>query len=198
MRNIIYVDGAVGVGKSTFIKILAETFNSVLSIKNEQKTKTSHNFNVEVLPEPLHRDWTKGIIDKIEYGSLLAFLLIRKIVAISDWSKKIASDGLQELENNVLIVERSLYGDRRVNDGYKSALESFKLENTGENIYYVFVTRNGSCAEEQERLNALYNGFEMNKYKEVNKNNVFRITRPNNISSYHIEAAIIVNKVLGI
>lgn len=195
MRQIIFVDGSVGVGKSTFIKILADTFRSVLSIKNEKRAgQSAHNFNVEVLPEPLHRDWTQQIILKLgEYPSLLDFLLVRKVVAIETWSKSIASDGLQELEDNVLIVERSLAGDRRVSEGYYDFEEDLQINYTGESVHHIFIQNIQYENDEQMRLNMLYNQLEL----EGNGRAIHRIQRPRHISSYHAEAAAIVRKTLG-
>ena len=154
MRHIIYVDGSVGVGKSTFIEILYQTFASVLGIVGNNNS--SHNFNVEVLPEPLHRNWTNRIINELGYENLLHFLLVRKIVAIEDWSKRIASDGLQELERNVLIVERSLFGDRRVNADCEKLFDNKNVTYSGESVHYIFIKNLEKENAEQERLNVLY------------------------------------------
>ena len=197
MRTIIFVDGAVGVGKSTFVKILAETFKSTLRIKNGEKISTLHRFNVDVLPEPLHRNWTRSIINKLGgYDDLLKFLLVRKTVAIEKWSFDIASDGLQELEDNVLIVERSIEGDRRVSEGYTNFMKELDVKYTGENVHYVFVQgQNQDFLDnpEQARLTVFYNNKCLIDHK-----NVHRVTRPLYISNYHIEAAEIVKKVLSI
>ena len=199
MRHIIFVDGAVGVGKSTFINILAATFQSILRIQEGSRASgKSHHFNVEVLPEPLHRDWTPHIVDGIGYDALLKFLLVRKRVAIETWSKMIASDGLQELESNVLIVERSMQGDRRVADGKLDAFDNINVEYCGESVHYVFIknVENGAN-DEQLRLNLLYNELELCGLSDARRS-VHRIQRPRHISSYHAEAAGIVRGVLGI
>lgn len=195
MRHIIYVDGSVGVGKSTFIQVLAETFESTLKIKNGN-CKNSHCFKVDVLPEPLHRDWTKRIVHGIGYESLLKFLLVRKMVAIENWSNKIAMDGMQELENNVLIVERSLEGDRLVNAGFGNMFNEIKVEHRGEKVFTVFVKNLDSGSDEQVRLNMLYSDI-VTRDKNA-PNNVHVLIRPRRISEYHIEAANIVQKVLNL
>lgn len=195
MRHIIYVDGSVGVGKSTFIEILYQTFASVLGIVG--KNNSSHNFNVEVLPEPLHRNWTNRIIGELGYENLLHFLLVRKIVAIEDWSKRIASDGLQELERNVLIVERSLFGDRRVNADCEKLFDNKNVTYSGESVHYIFIKNLEKENAEQERLNMLYNSMELESEGRASRF-IHRIQRPRNVSSYHAEAAAIVHKVLGL
>lgn len=193
MRHIIYVDGAVGVGKSTFIQVLYETFKSTLTIKNGN-CKNSHCFKVDVLPEPLHRDWTKRIVDGVGYENLLKFLLVRKMVAIENWSYKIAMDGMQELENNVLIVERSLEGDRLVNAGFSNMFNDIKVKHRGEKVFNVFVKSFDSWSDEQERLNMLYEDIATRDKNSPNKVHV--LIRPSRISEYHTEAANIVKKVL--
>lgn len=196
MRHIIFVDGSVGVGKSTFINVLANVFESTLKIKNEGNVNKSHGFNVEVLPEPLHRNWTRQIIDKLgDYNKLLQFLLVRKIVAIEAWSQKIASDGLQELEDNVLIVERSLEGDRRVAADHEDFDESLLVHYTGECVRHVFIQSQAANFienDEQIRLNLLYNEKEICEGHRT----IHRIMRPNFISGYFAEAAQIVKSTL--
>lgn len=198
MRHIIHVDGSVGVGKSTFIDILHRTFASVLMVLDQNRSKASHHFNVEVLPEPLHRDWTARIVDTLGYENLLKFLLTRKIVAIENWSLKIASDGMQELENNVLIVERSLLGDRRVNKDCEEMFSDMDVRYTGESVHHVFIKNLERENEEQERLNMLYNRMELELGGGKAARSVHRIQHPRHISSYHSEAAAIVRKVLGL
>ena len=195
MRHIIYVDGSVGVGKSTFIQVLSETFKSTLKIKNGN-CKNSHCFKIDVLPEPLHRDWTKRIVDGIGYENLLKFLLVRKMVAIENWSNKIAMDGMQELENNVLIVERSLEGDRLVNAGFGDMFNEIKVKHRGEKVFNVFVKNLDSGSDEQARLNMLYSDIATRD--KNSPNNVHVLIRPRRISEYHIEAADIVQKVLNV
>jgi len=204
MRHIIYVDGSVGVGKSTFIDILHRTFASVLMVLDQNRSKSSHHFNVEVLPEPLHRDWTNRIVDNLGYENLLKFLLVRKIVAIETWSFGIASDGMQELENNVLIVERSLLGDRRVNKGCEELFSDMDVKYAGASVHYIFIKNLerenaiGAVEDEQERLNMLYNRMELELGVGNSTSSVHRIKRPRHISSYYSEAAAIVRKVLGL
>lgn len=196
MRNIVYVDGSVGVGKSTFIKVLKSSLEFLFSEKRE-RSKGSHFPVVDVLPEPLHRDWTPGIINEIGYEKLLEFLIARKIVAINKWSSSIASDGLQELETNVLIVERSLEGDRRVNSGYENFLGSKQIENRGEIVYRVFLRNVENKNEEQLRLNTMYNNLEIEMGDEAIRR-ITRILRPKHMQDYYIEAARVIDKILSI
>ena len=196
MRHIVYVDGSVGVGKSTFIKVLKSSLEFLFSEKRAG-SKGSHSPVVDVLPEPLRRDWTSGIINEIGYEKLLEFLIARKIVAINKWSSSIASDGLQELETNVLIVERSLEGDRRVNSGYENFLESKQIENRGEIVYRVFLRSVGNKNEEQLRLNTLYNNLEIEMGDEAMRR-ITRILRPKHMQDYYIEAARVIDKILSI
>lgn len=196
MRNIVYVDGSVGVGKSTFIKVLKSSLEFLFSEKRE-RSKWSHFPTVSVLPEPLHRDWTAGIVNEIGYEKLLEFLIARKIVAINKWSSSIASDGLQELETNVLIVERSLEGDRRVNRGYENFLESKQIENRGEIVYRVFLKSVENKNEEQLRLNTMYNNLEIEMGDEATRR-ITRILRPKKMQDYYIEAARVIDKILSI
>lgn len=196
MRNIVYVDGSVGVGKSTFIKVLKSSLEFLFSEKRE-RSKGSHFPTVDVLPEPLHRDWTSGIVNEIGYEKLLEFLIARKIVAINKWSSSIASDGLQELETNVLIVERSLEGDRRVNSGYENFLESKQIENRGEIVYRVFLKSVENKNEEQLRLNMMYNNLEIEMGDEA-MHRITRILRPKKMQDYYIEAARVIDKILSI
>ena len=196
MRNIVYVDGSVGVGKSTFIKVLKSSLEFLFSEKRE-RSKGSHFPVVDVLPEPLHRDWTSGIVNAIGYEKLLEFLIARKIVAINKWSSSIASDGLQELETNVLIVERSLEGDRRVNRGYENFLESKQIEDRGEIVYRVFLRSVENKNEEQLRLNTMYNNLEIKMGDEAMRR-ITRILRPKHMQDYYIEAARVIDKILSI
>lgn len=196
MRNIVYVDGSVGVGKSTFIKVLKSSLEFLFSEKRE-RSKGSHFPVVDVLPEPLHRDWTPGIVNEIGYEKLLEFLIARKIVAINKWSSSIASDGLQELETNVLIVERSLEGDRRVNSGYENFLCSKQIENRGEIVYRVFLKNVENKNGEQLRLNTMYNNLEINMGDEAIRR-ITRIFRPKHMQDYYIEAARVIDKILSI
>lgn len=196
MRNIVYVDGSVGVGKSTFIKVLKSSLEFLFSEKRE-RSKGSHFPTVNVLPEPLRRDWTSGIVNEIGYEKLLEFLISRKIVAINKWSSSIASDGLQELETNVLIVERSLEGDRRVNRGYENFLESKRIENRGEIVYRVFLKSVENKNEEQLRLNTMYNNLEIKMGDEAMRR-ITRILRPKHMQDYYIEAARVIDKILSI
>lgn len=196
MRNIIYVDGSVGVGKSTFIKVLEETFRSVLNITSPVGQSVCRP-NVDVLPEPLHRNWTPAIVGTIGYDSLLKFLLARKKSAIEAWSAAIASDGLQELQHNVLIVERSMPGDRRVREDCESLFDHINVNDMGEHPHYVFIKNFEIKNDEQDRLNVLYNSLEVDKGGRTSAS-VFRIQRPRNVSNYHVEAASIVNKVLNL
>ena len=196
MRNIVYVDGSVGVGKSTFIKVLKSSLEFLFSEKREL-SKGSHFPVVDVLPEPLHRDWTSGIVNEIGYEKLLEFLIARKIVAINKWSSSIASDGLQELETNVLIVERSLEGDRRVNRGYENFLDSKQIENRGEIVYRVFLKSVENKNDEQLRLNTMYNNLEIKMGDEAVRR-ITRILRPKHMQDYYIEAARVIDKILSI
>ena len=193
-RHIIYVDGSVGVGKSTFIGILERTFRSVFEVLDGGGKATARRSNVEVLPEPLHRDWTNHIVAELGYQNLLHFLLARKITAIESWSTGIASDGLQELENNVLIVERSPDGDRRVNADCEDLFDGLDVRFTGESVHYILIHNHIMENDEQMRLNLLYNGLEL----EINRRAIHRFVRPRFISTYHKEAAQIVQAVLGI
>lgn len=196
MRNIVYVDGSVGVGKSTFIKVLKSSLEFLFSEKRE-RSKGSHFPMVDVLPEPLYRDWTSGIVNEIGYEKLLEFLIARKMVAINKWSSSIASDGLQELETNVLIVERSLEGDRRVNRGYENFLESKQIEDRGEIVYRVFLKSVENKNEEQLRLNTMYNNLEIKMGDEA-IHRITRILRPKKMQDYYIEAARVIDKILSI
>lgn len=193
-RHIIYVDGSVGVGKSTFIGILERTFRSVFEILDGNGKATARRSNVEVLPEPLHRDWTNHIVAELGYQNLLHFLLARKIAAIESWSTGVASDGLQELENNVLIVERSLGGDRRVNADCEDLFDGLDVRYTGESVHHILIHNHIMENDEQMRLNLLYNSLEL----ETNRRAIHRFVRPRFISTYHKEAAQIVQAVLGI
>lgn len=196
MRHIIYVDGSVGVGKSTFIKVLEDTFRSVLHITRSVGQSVCRP-NVDVLPEPLHRNWTPAIVGTLGYDALLKFLLARKKAAIEAWSAGIASDGMQELEANILIVERSMLGDRRVRRDCEEEFTDISVNDMGEHPHYVFIKNFEIKNDEQDRLNVLYNSLEVGRSGRTSAS-VFRIQRPRNVSNYHIEAAAIVNKVLNL
>lgn len=189
-RNIIFVDGSVGVGKTTFINILQQAFKTTLECHCNGR---GHRPNVEVLPEPLHREWTSQIALQITYPTLLQFLLARKKVAIENWSNKIASDGLQELEHNVLIVERSPGGDRRVREGFTEFWGGLNPIYSGENIHNVLVQRatQEEWDVEQKRLNDSM--LILEKYAG---NSCCRVIRPKHISEYYKDAAYVVHKVL--
>jgi hypothetical protein len=137
-------------------------------------------------------------VDNLGYENLLKFLLVRKIVAIENWSLKIASDGMQELENNVLIVERSLLGDRRVNKGCEEMFSDMDVRYAGASVHHIFIKNLERENDEQERLNMLYNKMELELGVGNSTGSVHRIKRPRHISSYYSEAAAIVRKVLGL
>ena len=118
------------------------------------------------------------------------------MVAIENWSNKIAMDGMQELENNVLIVERSLEGDRLVNAGFSNMFNDIKVKHRGEKVFNVFVKNLDSGSDEQERLNMLYEDIATSDKNAPN--NVHVLIRPRRISEYHTEAAYIVQKVLNL
>lgn len=188
-RNIIYVDGAVGVGKTTFINILESCFKTTLR-EMEGKRKRQYCHNVEVLPEPLHRDWTQAIVDGLgDYRKLLNFLHVRKKVAIEDWSRKIAADGLQELEHNVLIVERSPDGDSVVRDGNADYKDDIVY--TGERVIYILLVNDKVSDGEQDRLIKVYNELKREEVAVV-------IERPSSIVGYFAEAQAIMSSVLGV
>lgn len=188
-RNIIYIDGAVGVGKTTFINILESCFKTTLR-EMEGKRKRQYCSNVEVLPEPLHRDWTQAIVDGLgDYSKLLDFLRVRKQVAIEDWSRKIAADGLQELEHNVLIVERSPDGDSVVRDGFSDQKDDITY--TGERVRYVLLVNNKVSNEEQDRLREIYREPERDDVAVV-------VERPSSIVGYFEYARVIIRSILGV
>lgn len=188
-RNIIYVDGAVGVGKTTFINVLESCFKTTLR-EIESNRKRQYRHNVEVLPEPLHRDWTKEIVEGLgDYRKLLNFLHVRKQVAIEDWSRKIAADGLQELEHNVLIVERSPDGDSVVQDGYRDYGDDIVY--TGERVRYVLLVNSKAKNGEQTRLRRIY--------EELKKDDVASVLeRPSSVVGYLELAHAVISEILGV
>lgn len=188
-RNIIYVDGAVGVGKTTFINILESCVKATLR-EIEGKKKRQYRSNVAVLPEPLHRDWTQAIVDGLgDYRQLLNFLHVRKQVAIEDWSRKIAADGLQELEHNVLIVERSPDGDSVVQEGYRDYGDDIIY--TGERVQYILLVNGKVSNEEQDRLRKIYEEFKRDDVAVV-------VERPSSVAGYLELAHAVVSSILGV
>lgn len=188
-RNIIYVDGAVGVGKTTFINILESCIKTTLR-EMEGKKKRQYCPNVGVLPEPLHRDWTSAIVEGLgDYRKLLNFLHVRKRVAIEDWSRKIAADGLQELEHNVLIVERSPDGDSVVQDGYRDYGDDITY--TGERVQYILLVNNKVNNEEQVRLRKIYKEFKRDDVAVV-------VERPSSVAGYLELAHAVIRSILGV
>lgn len=188
-RNIIYVDGAVGVGKTTFINILESCFKTTLR-EMESKRKRQYCPNVAVLPEPLHRDWTQAIVDGLgDYRKLLDFLHVRKQVAVENWSRKIAADGLQELEHNVLIVERSPDGDSLVREGNADYVDDIVY--TGERVIYILLVNDKAINDEQKRLLELYNELKRDDIAVV-------VERPSSIVGYFAEAQAIISSILGV
>lgn len=188
-RNIIYVDGSVGVGKTTFINILESCFKTTLR-EMEGNRKRQYCYNVEVLPEPLHRDWTQKIVDGLgDYRQLLNFLHVRKQVAIENWSRKIAADGLQELEHNVLIVERSPDGDSVVREGNTDYKDDVIY--TGERVQYILLVNDKVSNDEQDRLRKVYHELRRDEVAVV-------LERPSSIVGYFEYAQIVVRSILGV
>lgn len=189
MRAIVYVDGAVGAGKSTFISALEQVFNGTLSVIFNGK-HSCHKYNVQVLPEPLHRDWTETIVKDLGYEQLLRFLLIRKKAAIEAWDKSVMNSPMQDLEANILIVERSMFADRLVREGWDRFEPNCKIETTAD-LHHIMVRDKRKETEEQCRLVNLYNDMSMSG----TPNEIF--IRPLDVSDYYRIAARTVSTVLG-
>lgn len=194
MRTVIYIDGAVGVGKSTLIEFLEAGLKQSLG-KIYEKKKSSYKFRVDVLPEPLHRDWTSEITEAIGYDHLLNFLLERKKAAIDDWNRKIAADGLQELEENFLIVERSFLGDLCVRPGHCNYCYS-NLSVCPTKSFHILLCDIRENREEEERIARFYTDMECKEYEKGEKTTL-RFTRPMDICDYLKITYEIIKKVTG-
>lgn len=177
-QTIVFIDGAIGVGKSTLIKFLYE--NLKLSLEEIYAKKRGHRFRLDVLGEPLRNSEAEAILRQCDYEQVLKFILARKSAVISNWVWEIAADGLQMLEENILIVERSFEGDLCVReDPNRNRLPEW-FSGSARQIYIMLCSPCES-SEEQERVSAEYNLLE----SEVRKDRiVMRATRPIGVSGY--------------
>lgn len=105
--EIIFVDGCVNAGKTTFISKLNDAFKLVGS-----------NVNVCVINEPIERECTTDIVDDIGYPALFNFIVSRKVALLKDTISKWIAEKEYPNTLNVIIVERSLDGDRHVRGFY--------------------------------------------------------------------------------
>ena len=102
MNNIVlFVDGRVNVGKSTFIDVFTATAYSIFD-------------NIIVIKEPLNRAITSNIVEDIGYDNLLKFIISRKDNMIAD--AIVEANGNRDLYrmSTLIIVERSFMGDLMV------------------------------------------------------------------------------------
>jgi thymidylate kinase len=175
-QTIVFIDGAIGVGKSTLVKFLYE--NLRLSLEEIYAKRKGHGFRLDILGEPLRNSEAEAILRNCDYEQVLKFILERKSAVISNWVWEIAADGLQMLEENVLIVERSFEGDLCVR-GKKVQLPEW-FSGSAKQIYIMLCSPTSDSGE-QDRVSVEYNRLE----SEVKKDRiVMRATRPASVEGY--------------
>ena len=96
----VFVDGRVGIGKSTFIDMLECSLRKCIDW-------------VYVIREPLDRDIVGGMIEDVGYQRILDFIMSRKDRMLVDLIEQHAGD---DSKRGVIIVERSFLGDLAVRD----------------------------------------------------------------------------------
>lgn len=148
--EIIFVDGCVNSGKTTFIKKLKNVFELL-----------STNVNLCVIDEPIERECTKDIVENIGYPALFNFIVSRKTTLLKNTVLGMSAKPEYPNSLNVIIVERSLAGDRNVRGFYNNVVsESLYEEVLGRkhvNAHHVLIRRpNIPATDEARRLSDHY------------------------------------------
>lgn len=148
--EIIFVDGCVNSGKTTFINKLKNVFEML-----------SMGVQVHVIDEPIERGCTRDIVDDIGYPSLFNFIVSRKVSLLKNTVVKLCAESVYLSSLNVIIVERSLAGDRNVRGFYNECVaESTYNEILGRkyvNTQHILVRRpNIPATDESHRLTDHY------------------------------------------
>lgn len=144
---IVFVDGAVGAGKTTLIKKLRDLLKCC-----------SKDINVCVVNEPLERECTRDIVTHIGYPALIDFIVARKYARLRSMLDLWANAPATKL--NVLLVERSIDGDKCVRGYYNpiSAERDFNdvINRRYVTTSYILVKRDSIDTEESKRLHEHY------------------------------------------
>lgn len=101
---VVFVDGRVGIGKSTFIDMLEYSLRKCVDW-------------VYVIREPLDRDIVGGMIEDVGYQRILDFIMSRKDRMLVDLIER--HGGYSKHDNSkrgIILVERSFLGDLAVRD----------------------------------------------------------------------------------
>lgn len=97
---VVFVDGRVGIGKSTFIDMLEYSLRKCVDW-------------VYVIREPLDRDIVGGMVEDVGYQCVLGFIMSRKDHMLVDLIEQHAGD---DSKRGIILVERSFLGDLAVRD----------------------------------------------------------------------------------
>lgn len=97
---VVFVDGRVGIGKTTFIDMLEFSLRKCVD-------------SVHVIREPLDRDIVGGMVEDVGYQCILDFIMSRKDRMLVDLIEQHAGD---DSKRNIILVERSFLGDLAVRD----------------------------------------------------------------------------------
>lgn len=97
---VVFVDGRVGIGKSTFIDMLEYSLRKCIDW-------------VYVIREPLDRDIVGGMVEDVGYQCVLDFIMSRKDRMLVDLIERHKHDNSKRC---VILVERSFLGDLAVRD----------------------------------------------------------------------------------
>lgn len=95
---VVFVDGRVGIGKSTFIDMLEFSLRKCVD-------------SVHVIREPLDRDIVGGMVEDVGYHCILDFIMSRKDRMLVDLIERHEHD---DSKRNIILVERSFLGDLAV------------------------------------------------------------------------------------
>lgn len=97
---VVFVDGRVGIGKSTFIDMLEYSLRKCVDW-------------VYVIREPLDRDVVGGMVEDVGYQCILDFIMSRKDRMLVDLIEGHKHD---DSKRGIILVERSFLGDLAVRD----------------------------------------------------------------------------------
>lgn len=158
MNNIVlFVDGRVNVGKSTFIDVFTATAYSIFD-------------NIIVIREPLNRNITGAIVEDIGYDNLLKFIISRKDNLIVESITDANHNADLYHMSTLIIVERSFIGDLIVrglqyDEQYSSLLKSLRCYNHKDNVEFVHLLIHESAHvdsdvySEHDSLSVLYDTY---------------------------------------
>lgn len=164
---VVFVDGGVGIGKSTFIDMLEYSLRKCVDW-------------VYAIREPLDRDIVWGMIDDVGYQCILNFIMSRKDRMLVDLIERHKHD---DSKRGVILVERSFLGDLAVR-GMMFKMRDIKnrLSYKYRNMFTSVLIRDevdGGCdiGDEQSELIHLYDVADDPYIKELLKPTSTQVAR---------------------